>query len=452
MRSTLPFTPQKCFAAARDEAEIQSLLNNDVYKFLMLDFILAHKEYRDVEVRWKMKVRTPGVRLANVIPEAALREQLDAARAISGVSPAEISYLRGMLTTSGRPIFQERTLAFLQDFRLPDYRLENDGEGNFELSFTGPWKTSMMWEILALKIVNTLYLYHYVKKAKLSAAEFNGVMTRTFARLYDDVETFREHPGLTFSEFGTRRSASTDIHRMVLEILENELPGQCLGTSNVMLAREFGSNNPRGTNAHELRMVPTAMVDDPESIVDTMYRIDREWMAHYPELAILLPDTFGTGFYLKNAPEDILKGHVGCRFDSKDPRIAIPEYVDWLLRNGEDPKTKVAIPSDGLDARSALDIAHRCSSKVGKLTFGIGTNLTNNTKGTMPSHKSIFGPFGSFSVVVKPDAAFRTEESRWVSTVKLSDNPNKAMGSPERVELFKKTFGIEGMEAAETVV
>lgn len=228
MRSSLPFTPQKCFAAARDEAEIQSLLNNDVYKFLMLDFILAHKEYRDVEVRWKMKVRTPGVRLANVIPEAALREQLDAARAIPGVSPAEISYLRGMLTTSGRPIFQEETLAFLQDFRLPDYRLENDGEGNFELSFTGPWKTSMMWEILALKIVNTLYLYHYVKKAKLSAAEFNGVMTRTFARLYDDVETFREHPGLTFSEFGTRRSASTDIHRMVLEILENELPGQCL--------------------------------------------------------------------------------------------------------------------------------------------------------------------------------------------------------------------------------
>lgn len=82
MRSSLPFTPQNCFAVARDEAEIQSLLNNDVYKFLMLDFILEHPEYRETEVRWKMKVRNSDVKLANVIPEGALREQLNAARAL----------------------------------------------------------------------------------------------------------------------------------------------------------------------------------------------------------------------------------------------------------------------------------------------------------------------------------------------------------------------------------
>lgn len=126
MRSSLPFTPQNCFAVARDEAEITSLLNNDIYKFLMLDFILAHKEYQNVEVRWKMKVRSREVRLGNVIPEKALREQLDAARAIAGVSPAEIAYLRGMVTTTGRPMFQESTLQFLSNFRLPEYQLRND--------------------------------------------------------------------------------------------------------------------------------------------------------------------------------------------------------------------------------------------------------------------------------------------------------------------------------------
>lgn len=219
-----------------------------------------------------------------------------------------------------------------------------------------------------------------------------------------------------------------------------------------MLAREFGQNNPRGTNAHELRMIPTAMVDNPQTIIDTMYRIDREWMQHFPELAILLPDTFGTSFYLENAPKDIIEGHVGCRFDSKDPRIAIPEYVNWLLKNGQDPMSKLAIPSDGLDAKSAVDIMQQCSRKVGKLTFGIGTNLTNNTKGTIPVEKEIFGPFGSFSVVIKPDAVWRTSESKWVSTVKLSDNPNKAMGSPERINLFKETFGVTGMESQEVSV
>ena len=308
-----------------------------------------------------------------------------------------------------------------------------------------------MWEILALKIINTLYLYHYTKKAKLTASEFNGVMTQVFGRLYNDVRIFKEHPSTTFSEFGTRRSASTDIHRMVLEILNSELPGQCVGTSNVMLAREFGQNNPRGTNAHELRMIPTALVDDPKEIIDTMYRIDREWMAHFPELAILLPDTFGTSFYLKNCPDDIIKGHVGHRFDSKDPRIAIPEYVSWLLAHGEDPKKKLAIPSDGLDAKSLVDITRECASQVGVLTGGVGTSLTNNTKGTLNQSNEIFGPFGSFSVVVKPEAVYRPDRS-WTSTVKLSDNPNKAMGSPERVALFKKTFGVEGMKENEVVV
>jgi hypothetical protein len=36
--------------------------------------------------------------------------------------------------------------------------------------------------------------------------------------------------------------------------------------------------------------------------------------------------------------------------------------------------------------------------------------------------------------------------------VKLSDNPNKAMGSPDRVDLFKRTFGVEGMESQKVVV
>ncbi len=307
MRSTLPFTLQNCFAVARDEAEIQSLMNNDIYKFLMLDFILAHPEYRKIEVKWKMKIRNSNVHLANVIPESALREQLNAAKALPGLSQADISHLRGMLTNTGKPLLSEQTFIFLKDFRLPDYHLEADGHGEYDLEFIGTWDTSIMWEILGLKIINTLYLYHYTKKAKLSPSEFNGIMTKVFGRLYDDVDVIKSHQNVTFSEFGTRRSASTDIHRMVLEILNSELPGQCIGTSNVMLAREFGQNNPRGTNAHELRMIPTAMVDEPQEIIDTMYRIDREWMNHNPELAILLPDTFGTSFYFKHAPDDIIK-------------------------------------------------------------------------------------------------------------------------------------------------
>lgn len=199
-------------------------------------------------------------------------------------------------------------------------------------------------------------------------------------------------------------------------------------------------------------MIPTALVDNPQDIVDTMYRIDREWMAHFPELAILLPDTYGSSFYFKNAPQDIIHGHTGCRIDSKDPLIAIPEYVNFLLKNDRDPKELMAIPSDGLDAASAINIVRGCSESIGKITSGIGTSLTNNTKGLMSPSKSILGPYGSFSVVIKPDSVWVPRKSQWVSTVKLSDNPNKAMGEKGRVELFKKTFGVAGMEEQEVVV
>lgn len=135
MRTNLPYTLQNSFAPARDEAEVQSLLNNDVYKFLMLDFILAHPEYRDLNVRWKMKVRNQDIKLANVIPEVEFRSQLDATQAISGVSPADISYLRGMTSTTGRPLLREETLKFLETFRLPEYSLGSDGVGGYDLSF-----------------------------------------------------------------------------------------------------------------------------------------------------------------------------------------------------------------------------------------------------------------------------------------------------------------------------
>lgn len=219
----------------------------------------------------------------------------------------------------------------------------------------------MMWEILALKIVNSLYLSSYAKKAKITNVEWHHIMNSLMGRLYTNIDTIKTDPRILFSEFGTRRAASTDIHRQVLEILQGELPDQCLGTSNVMLAREFGQNNPRGTNAHELRMIPTALQDTPEDIIAMMYDIDRQWMAHFPELAILLPDTFGTSFYYKNAPRDIIEGHVGTRFDSKNPIIAIPEYVQFLLANGQDPSKKIGIPSDGLDAISIRDITEQCS-------------------------------------------------------------------------------------------
>gem|GEM_PF-1982479 len=96
----------------------------------------------------------------------------------------------------------------------------------------------MMREIYGLKIINSSYMYHYIRKANLNDTEFNKIVNESIHRLYQDIKTFKTEPELTFSEFGTRRSLSTDYHRMVFDILSAELPEQCIGTSNIMLSRE----------------------------------------------------------------------------------------------------------------------------------------------------------------------------------------------------------------------
>lgn len=260
-------------------------------------------------------------------------------------------------------MFRPETLDFLTGFRLPPYHLERIGD-TYDLSFEGSWAESILWEIAGLKIVNSLYLAHYAKRARVTPTEWHGVMTRVYGRLYDTIDRVKSDPRITFSEFGTRRAASTDIHRQVNHILAAELPGQYLGTSNVMLSMEMGAANPKGTNAHELRMIPTAYQDAPDSIRDTMYQIDREWQAHFPELAILLPDTYGSTSYYEHCPEDIARAHTGCRIDSKDPMVALPEYLGFLKKWDIDPRTKIALPSDGLTFDIIKKVTDRYHSTV----------------------------------------------------------------------------------------
>jgi len=439
------------FAPAREEAEIQSITNNDVYKFYMLDFILNHPEYKDTPVEWKMTIRNPDIKTAEIIPEQQLIEQLKAAQDITGISDKEAQYLENLKFDNGRKIFSKKTIEFLKTFKLPDFEIQNDGNWNYEMTFVGPWQNSMMWEIFGLKIINTLYLYNYVKKENITKNEFNQIIQTTLWRLFKDIETFKSEPDTKFAEFGTRRSMSTDFQKIVNNILQEKLPNQYMWTSNVMIAKQMNHKKVIWTNAHELRMVTTALYDNPDDIINENYNVDIKWAKHFPELAILLPDTYGTTKYFENAPKEIITSHIWNRIDSKDPFKAIPEYINWLISNWVDPMTKSAIPSDGLTAQKAVEITKAFKGKIGNIAFGIGTNLTNNTKNTWPrndEHKSLFG---SFSVVIKPSRVQRNDWT-WISTVKLSDNPNKATWEKARVEKFKKIFGVNGFESEEVEV
>jgi nicotinate phosphoribosyltransferase len=130
---------------------VRSLLDTDFYKFLMLQFIWLH--YRAVPVTFSLINRTTAVR-GRPIPEQELREQLDHARSIR-VTKSELIWLAGNTFYGQAGMFRPDFLTWLGAYQLPAYHLAIK-DGQYELTFSGPWAETTLWEIPALAIVNTL--------------------------------------------------------------------------------------------------------------------------------------------------------------------------------------------------------------------------------------------------------------------------------------------------------
>ena len=96
--------------------------------------------------------------------------------------------------------------------------------------------------------------------------------------------------------------------------------------------------------------------------------------------------------------------------------------------------------SDGLDTSSIIDLHQKFSGRV-KVSFGWGTNLTNDFRGLVPNEQ-----LGAFSLVCKAVAA------NGRPTVKLSDNPNKAMGPESEIERYKRVFNLGQQKPIEVLV
>ena len=76
-----------------------------------------------------------------------------------------------------------------------------------------------------------------------------------------------------------------------------------------------------------------------------------------------------------------------------------------------------------------------------KVSFGWGTNLTNDFRGLAPH-----GELDAFSLVCKAVSA------DGAPTVKLSDNPNKSMGPEDEIKRYKRIFNVGAQEQIEVLV
>jgi len=408
---------------------VRSLLDTDFYKLLMLQMI--RHLYPDVRATFTLINRTKTVRLADTIDEQALREQLDHARTIR-FTKKELIWLAGNSFAGQDRIFAPDFLAWLADFQLPEYDLRRE-DGQFALSFAGPWTDTTMWEIPALTIINELRARAATKH--LDRFAIDVLYARAKAKLWDKVERLRALPDLVISDFGTRRRHGFLWQRWCVEALKEGLGDRFIGTSNVLLAMD-NDLEAIGTNAHELPMVLAALAPDDAGVANAPYRVLEDWRRHYVgNLLIVLPDAFGTTAFLDHAP-DWVADWTGFRPDSLPPIAGGEQIVRWWQAHGRDPKTKLLIFSDGMDVASIERTYRHFDGRV-RMSFGWGTNLTNDFRGCMPDGAAGLEPI---SLVAKVTSA------NGRPAVKLSDNPAKATGDPAEIARYLRIFGTAGRE------
>lgn len=212
--------------------------------------------------------------------------------------------------------------------------------------------------------------------------------------------------------------------------LKEGLGEKFIGTSNVLLAME-NDLEAIGTNAHELPMVLAALAETDEERRRAPYRVLEDWRSYYSgNLLVVLPDTFGTAAFLEQAPDRVAEW-TGFRPDSAPPIEGGERIMNWWRKKGVNPRDKLLVFSDGLDV-DAIEAAYEHFHGRVRLSFGWGTNLTNDFTGCAPDERPGLEPI---SLVCK------VTQANGRPAVKLSDNPAKATGAPEEIERYLRLFG-----------
>ena len=412
---------------------VRSLIDTDFYKLLMCQSIYRNKP--DTHVTFSLINRSKDLRLAELIDEGELREQLDHIRSLS-LTRGESTWLRGNTFYGKRQMFRPDFMEWFENLRLPDYHLEKR-DGQFELTFEGSWPEVMMWEIPALAVLMELRGRAVLKG--MAKFELQVLYARAMTKLWEKIESLRKIEDLRIADFGTRRRHSYLWQDWCVQAMLEGLGDKFIGTSNCAVARERDIE-AIGTNAHELPMVYCALAETDDQLAAAPYHVLSDWQEeHDGNLRVILPDTYGTEGFLQNAP-DWLAAWTGVRIDSGDPAASAEIAIKWWQDRGEDPTQKLVIFSDGLDTESIINLHKKFSGRV-KVSFGWGTNLTNDFRGLVPNEE-----LGAFSLVCKAVSA------NGRPTVKLSDNPNKAMGPKSEIERYKRIFKLGHQKPIEVLV
>jgi nicotinate phosphoribosyltransferase len=339
---------------------IQSLLDTDLYKFTMMQVVLHH--FPGAQVEYKFKCRTPGVDLR---PHLEDMKSGFANLCKLRFRDEELAYLRGLR------FMKSDFVDFLGLFKFNEkYLSAGHGEkpGEIDITIRGPWLHTILYEIPVLAIVSEVYFRRTQPRPNLDEGR------RRLAAKIELVRKLEPSLELRISDFGTRRRFSGAWQEEVLQTLKREVPEYFAGTSNVLLAMR-NNLTPLGTMAHEYMQACQAL--GPRLRDSQVFAFDKWAQEYRGDLGIALSDTYGFNAFLRDFDMYFCKLFDGVRHDSGDPFDWGERMIEHYRRNRVDPKSKQLIFSDQLSFPLAIEIARRFQGRA-RISFGIGTNLTND--------------------------------------------------------------------------
>ena len=345
------------------EPIVQSLLDTDLYKFNM-DQVIFHK-HTDLLGTYYFKCRNKGV-----VFTPAMKEEIE----------AQIDHLCTLR-------FTNEELAYLRSIRFikPDYveflrlwhpirdyvSVDLSPEGELKVVVDGPMFSAMQLEIYLLEIINEVYFrmnFDYDELVR-SAEE---KLDRKIKALNDDTYHF------SFAEFGCRRRLSRAWQDTVVRRLVTETD-KCVGTSDVYFAMKYGVK-PIGTYAHEFVQMYQGIDSIP--LAYTNHYAMQDWYDEYQgDNGTALTDTVTTDLFLLDFNRSMVNNYTGVRHDSGDPYAWGEKIIAHYEKYGVDPKTKLLLFSDSLNFDRAEELYQYFKDRA-KVSFGIGTFCTNDTKET----------------------------------------------------------------------
>lgn len=339
---------------------IQSLLDTDLYKFTMMQVVLHH--FPAAQVEYRFQCRTGDVDLSPYLAE--INQEVDALCSLR-FTEEELAYLGGLR------FIKSDFIDFLGLFHLPRKCIEivkTDGPGGISISIKGPWLHTILFEIPVLAIVNEVYFRHATPVPDPEEGR---------RRLREKIEMVSHEPDLaTFrvAEYGTRRRFSRQWHDEVVTMLKSFMGEHFAGSSNVDIAMRHGLT-PIGTMGHEYLQACQAL--GPRLRDSQVFALET-WAKEYRgDLGIALSDVYGLDAFLRDFDMYFCKLFDGARHDSGDPFIWGESIIAHYQANRVDPRTKTLVFSDSLTFPLAIEIARRFQGRV-RVSFGIGTNLTND--------------------------------------------------------------------------